>query len=411
MNSKLIIPVLALLGSAAYAAGGGAASAGSGFFEDGDYGQQSSHNDNRRSRPIIIDLPISTQGPFWPPAEVTDADGNFLLLGNALQEVAPGVIGLVPEQAVVVSKNTVPPLDAQGVEDPTNWFGAPYDIIRTLDLSPGSPDLDITLHSLSYGPTDDGFSGAPRIPAEGDTPFNLNKGLTICPDVFPTEVQKTNYFRPSYPLHEVPVLGFQGDNVSYIPETGEEYDPMTASDNPACAGTGCPGEDPVDTRRREPITLGDWAKYDGRLKIQLTKPNDNGEFTHGIFDFRLRDMLPNSVYTVWVVRPRVVPVPGVFEARRIGPIAVPNVLVTDAWGRANMRFEVPNPFPDPATDAQGMRITGLSVVYHSDAQNWGACFTRFGAGVDVHVAFNTFNVVPDVPGTLQDFTDFITVAP
>jgi hypothetical protein len=120
-------------------------------------------------------------------------------------------------------------------------------------------------------------------------------------------------------------------------------------------------------------------------------------------------MLPNAVYTVWVVRGRVLPFPG-RNPRVINPIATPNVLVTDAQGRATAQFEVGNPFPDSATDSRGMRIIALSMVYHSDKQNWGACFARFGAGVDVHVVFNTMNTQPKVPGTLPDMTDFVTVA-
>lgn len=360
---------------------------------------------------IVMDLPLGTQGPFWPPAEVKTADGDYVLLGSVLAEVAPGVVAPVPEQAVLVSRDTQPPLDANGIEDPTDWFSEPYDVIRPLDLSAGSPDLDIVLHASSFGPHDDGFSGAPRIPAAGETPFNMNKGLTLCPDIFPTDIQRTEYFRPGYPLHEVPVMGFQGDNVSYVPETGESYDPQTASDDPSCAGFGCPGEDAVDSRRTDPITLGDWIAAKGRLRIQLTQPNAEGQYTHALFEFKLRNMLPNSIYTVWEVRPRVIPQPGVWDARRISPIAVPNVIVSDHNGDAQVQWEVENPFPDPATDAQRMRIIGLSIVYHSDHQTWGACFSRFGAGVDAHVLFNTLNVTPDVPGTLQDFTDFITVAP
>lgn len=364
----------------------------------------------QRATSISMKLPVSTQGPMWPPAEVTDAEGNYLLIGNALKEVAPGVYGMVPNQAVVVSKDTVPPLGPDGVEDSSNWFGAPHKILRQLDLRKGSPDLNIELRSLSFGPHTDGITRSPRIPALGDSRYNMNKGMTVCSDIFPTPEQRTNYFRPSYPLNQVPILGFQGDGVAYDPASGLTYDPKSASDKASCAADGCPGEDAMDTRRRDPITLGDWVKADGTLGIELTKPNSQGQYTHAEFDFNLKDMLPNSVYTVWVVRARQIPVPGVWKPRMIDPIASPNVIVTDSNGRAHVKYEVDNPFPDPMTDKRGMRIVGLSVVYHSDHQNWGACFSRFGAGVDVHVQFNTLNRQPKVPGTMPDFTDFVTVA-
>jgi hypothetical protein len=381
---------------------------GSAASARGTDGASADENGRRHGPSITMKLPVSTQGPLWPPAEVTDADGNYLLIGNALKEVAPGVFGMVPNQAVVVSKDTVPPLDANGVEDSSNWFGAPHKILRNLNLQKGSPDLNIELRSLSFGPHTDGITSSPRIPRQGESQYNMNKGLTVCADNFPTIGQHVNYFRPSYPLNKVPVLGFQGDGVAYDPATGNSFDPQSASNDPSCAANGCPGEDPVDTRRTKPITLGDWARADGKLKIELTKPNRLGQYTQAEFDFTMKDMLPNSVYTVWVVRGRQLPFPG-RKPRVIDPIATPNVIVTDGDGRAHASFEVGNPFPDPATDVRGMRIIGLSVVYHSDQQNWGACFSRFGAGVDVHVQFNTLNKLPKVPGTLPDFTEFVTV--
>jgi hypothetical protein len=358
---------------------------------------------------MVVDLPVATQGPLWPPAEVTDENGNFLVVGTLLKEVRPGVVEMVPRQAALVSKETVPPLDANGVEDPDNWFGAPHKVIRPLNLRRGSPDLDLVLYSNSFGPAV-GSGGAPRIPRIGESTYNLNKDLIICQDSFPTITQSTNYFRPSYPLHKVPVIGFQGDGVAYDPDTHEPYDPKSASNRPSCAATGCSGEDVVDTRRTKPITLGDWLRSDGEVRIQLTRPNRRGQYTHAKFRFELRDMLPNAVYTVWAVRERTIPVPGSWKRRDIDPLATPNILATDNHGRASAEWEVPNPFPAKATDTNKMRIIGLSVVMHSDYQPWGACFSRFGPGVDVHVVFNTLNVEADVPGTLPDMTNFVTVA-
>lgn len=355
-----------------------------------------------------IRLPVATQGPLWPPAEVADKNGNFLLIGNELREVSPGSIGMVPGRALLVSKETVPPLDANGVEDPDNWFGAPYKIIRELDLSRGSKDLKTVLYSLSFGPTVT-KDGSPRIPAVGDSPFNLNKDLIVCPEIFPTLNQEHQFFRPAYPLHRVPIVGFQGDGVRFDPNTGSTFDPETASNDPACAATGCPGEDPVDELSDKPITLGDWLKSKGDLDIRLTHPNRRGQFTRAKFSFDLRGMVPNSIYTVWVVRPRTMPVPGVFERRDIDPIASMNVITTDAHGRGEAEFDVGHPFPDAAVDPYGLRIIGLSVVYHSNHQNWGACFSPYGPGTDVHVVFNTLNAEPKVPGTLPDFTEFVTV--
>ncbi len=372
-------------------------------------GLSSADSEHKKSK-VVIDLPVSTQGPLWPPSETVNEDGDFVLVGNALTEVAPGVIAMVPEQALLVSKETIPPLDENGVEDPDNWFGAAYKIIRPLNLSEGSEDLNTVLYANSFGPAV-GSGNSPRIPALGDSTYNLNGDFAVCKDTFPTMVQDTNYFRSYYPLHQAPIAGFQGDGVAYDATTGQPYDPMTASDDPACAGTGCNGEDAVDQRSTKPITLGDWLKAKGKVTINLTKPNSEGQHTHAKFKFKLRNMLPNSVYTVWVVRGRQIPIPGVWNRRDIDPMAMPNIIVTDEKGNASEEFEMANPFPDPASDFQRMRVFGLSIVYHSDFQTWGGCFARLGPGVDVHAVFNTLNSEPPVPGGLPSLTDLITVSP
>ncbi|PCK07423.1 MAG: hypothetical protein COA42_14355 [Alteromonadaceae bacterium] len=361
-----------------------------------------------RHTSIEIDLPVSTQGPLWPPSEMVNADGDFILIGNALLANDEGQIGMVPNQAVLVSKDTIPPLDENGVEDPDNWFGAPYKVIRELDLSEGSADMNQMLYANSFGPVA-GSGGTPRIPREGESAYNLNKDFAVCRDVFPTDSQVTGFYRDRLPLHEVPILGFQGDNVAYDANTGEAYDPQLATSDPACAAFGCPGEDAVDERDSDAITLKDWVKSEGKLKIRLTNKNEDGDFTSARFKFRLKSMLPNSLYTVWVVRGRQIPVPGVYERRDIDAIATQNLLMTDANGNAKGIFDVNNPFPAAETDFTGRRIVGLSVVYHSDMQTWGGCFSRLGPGVDVHVVFNTLNSEADGPG-LPDFTDFVTVA-
>ncbi len=368
---------------------------------------QTQHSSRARNS-VVIDLPVSTQA-FWPPGEVVDENGNFIVIGGLLKEVRPGVIQYVPHQAALVSKDSVPPLDANGVEDPDNFFGGAPKVIRKLNLRPGSPDLDMVLYSASFGPAA-GPGGAPRIPRAGESRFNLNKELVTCPEAFPTITQSTNYFRPSYPLHQVPILGFQGDGVAYDVETGEAHDPQNASNIPSCAATGCPGEDAVDARRTKPITLGDWLKSKGKVKIELTRPNRRGQFTHAKFSFELRDMLPNAVYTVWAARARQLPEPGVWKRRPVDPLDVPNVLITDSNGRVSREFEVANPFPAAATDTRRMRIVALAVVYHSAFQNWGACFSPYGPGVDVHTVFQTLNSTPEIPGTLPDLTNFVTVA-
>jgi hypothetical protein len=353
---------------------------------------------------VTIQLPNTTQGPFWPPSEILNKDGNFILVGQVMTQISPGTFLPVPNQAVLVSKDTVPPLDKNGVEDPSNWFGAAYKVVRPLDLSPASADLDTILYSDSFGPVVGPHGRAPRIPRAGDSRYNLNGDYEACPEVFPSESQKTTYTRPSYPLHMVPVWGFQGDGVLYDVDTGEPHDAHAAT-GPGCPFDGCPGEDNVDSRRTQPITLGDWLKAQGTVKITATHFDAvrNG-YTHARFEFKLRNMLPNALYSVWAVRPRVIPTPD-RERRPVGPLGVPNVFVTDADGNTDGVIEVPNPFPEQDTDDRGMRIIALSMVYHSDQQTWGACFDRFGPGISAHAVFST------LANGSTSLVDFNTIEP
>ena len=74
-------------------------------------------SDTRPNGPsITLNIPGSTQGPLWPPSEVLDKDGNFVVIGNILRDTGGGVIKIVPG-AALVSAETVPPLDRNGRED------------------------------------------------------------------------------------------------------------------------------------------------------------------------------------------------------------------------------------------------------------------------------------------------------
>lgn len=341
---------------------------------------------NKELTSITQKLINSTQGPLWPPSETVDKDGNFILVGQGLIKTASGIVVPVPNQALLVSKDTVPPLDSNGKEDFTNPLAAPYNVIRELDLSPESPDLNLELYTISFGPFAGDFGGGQRIPAVGESPYNLNMARPSCLEVFPTMSQKFTYTRPSFPLHMAPINGFQGDQIAYNVEDGEPIDPHTSS-GPGC-GEGCSGENTADQRRDTPITLGEWLKAKGKVTIKLTRFNrDINAYTAARFNFKFTNLLPNSVYTNWAVRQNAIMPPP--EERLPTPLGTSNAFVTDGKGNAAVSVEVQNPFPDPATDEQGLRVMVLAVVFHSDYQNWGSCPAHFGPGVDVHQVFNT----------------------
>src|SRR5215831_14882294 len=88
------------------------------------------------SKDFSVPLTTLTQGPLWPPSEVADEHGNFVVIGGfILKETSAGRVEALPNlKGVIVSKDTVPPLN-NGREDYSNLLGAPYDIVRELDLS------------------------------------------------------------------------------------------------------------------------------------------------------------------------------------------------------------------------------------------------------------------------------------
>ncbi|MGR9014276.1 MAG: hypothetical protein ACU83U_11580 [Gammaproteobacteria bacterium] len=339
-----------------------------------------------KSKSIELKLTNSTQGPLWPPSEYADKDGDFVLVGNVLKQMPNNQIGMEWD-AVIVSKDTVPPLNSAGEEDFSNFFGSTYTVVRKLDLSPNSPDLNMELYSLSFGPYSGNFGGGPRIPKLGNSTYNLNGSEPSCPEIFPaSKFQAEHYTRDSFPIELNPVMGFQGDNIAYNAATGAVEDPFYAS-GPDC-GKGCSGENPVTTRdTTTPYTLGEHLLADGEVKITLTNWNPTGKaYTAAHFDFKFEKLRPNKVYSVWSIQQVVITPPPLI--RRPAPFSTPNVFVTDNEGNATVSFDANNPFPDPATDVNGLRLVGIAIDYHSDDTIWGACPDRIGPGISIHNVFN-----------------------
>jgi hypothetical protein len=350
-----------------------------------------------KDSPVTVSVQLSntTQGPFWPPSEIMDKDGNFIVIGGfILKEVTPGKITPVPnEQGVIVSKDTVPPLQ-NGKEDFSNPFGASYQIVRELDLSPGGRDWELIPYSLSCGPFVGDFGGGqPRIPGAGDSTYNLNSNPRWNAWIAPIGADSPTYYRPSYPLHQVPIWRL-ADIPEYIP-TGVPVDPGTPGRRSSAGGTD------ADFRRRWPITLRQYLQGRGALQITLLRASGAaGGFTHARFDFAFEALLPNAIYAIWALRPVTLLPPTDPHFLLPVPLALPNIAVTDSQGNAAVSYEVRHPFPDPAKDARGTRIIAVAVTYLSDFQNWGAALTSIGTGANAHTAMS---------GSLSGLTDLITV--
>ena len=342
---------------------------------------------------VTIQLPRTTQGPFWPPAEVADENGNFVVVGA---QITGGDPPLVPGRSILVSKDTVPPL-VNGRENFDNIYGAPYKVLRELDLSPGSADLDIVLHTLSYGPREGDFGGGPRVPRKGDSRYNLNYLPALNPNLYPLDSLARTLTRPSYPLNQAPIWGMQNDLLVNDVEAGVLLDPDAPS----------PAEITFSSRRREPITLGRWLEAHGELEITLTRYDRAlSAYTSARFDFSFTGLLPYSVYTIYTIRDRSFLPEDNPDFTRGEPLGIPDIFVTGGQGAARVSYEVENPFPSNEIGPEGLRrILGVDVAYKSDFQSWGGEIDLLAFGVSIHSVFNSFQ------DGKQEFTSFVTRAP
>lgn len=357
---------------------------------------------------LVTELVNTTQGTFWPPATVVDKEGNYILVGTNLEQTEQG-IRPVPFQAVIVSKNTVPPLNSSGVEDFSQPFSASYSVVRRLDLSKHSPDWKIPLYTQSYGPYEGNFGGGGRSPKLGDSPYNLNAlggpgWEAPCPEIFPTESQRKVYTRERKALHEAIIPGFKGDQVSYDVDTGREFTPINKNGSD-CPPEGCAGEDDFDARSDRPITLGDYLKLKAVLTVKLTRYNNrlNG-YTAARFTVEATDLLPNSLYLVVLGHSSFLQ--GSPLLKLAHPASTPAIIATDDTGRGRLSFKVKNPFPSPALDDAGKRVVALGLVLKSDYMAAGMCNFRFAPSVDVHAVASTIG-----DGNPDDFDALLTVSP
>ncbi len=371
------------------------------------YSEDLQENHWKNDRKIRLSFANTTQGPLWPPSAIVNKDGDYVLVGTSIRPIGNGINIPVPNQAVLVSSQTVPPLNSDGIEDFSNPFGAAYVETRSLDLSDGSDDLEMELYANSFGPAVGNFGGGPRVPSEDDNPYNLN-GASVkgfhCPELFPSNSQKENYKRDRFPLSLVPVPGFQGDQIAYNVDTGERYDPQLKN-GINCPLQGCSGEDSLHVRPFEKVTLGKWLSAEVKASVRLIRKSKNeGKFTAANFKVYAKNLLPNSVYIVVAIRT------SVFEPRPIlkapDPAALNSIIVTDKHGRGFVEFETENPFPHPDLDDAGTRILGLAIAYKSDYVASGLCPIRLGPGVDIHAVASTLGD----PTTTAKLSQLITMS-
>ena len=112
----------------------------------------------------------------------------------------------------------------------------------------------------------------------------------------------------------------------------------------------------------DPITLGDWFKAEGKMKI---KCNDDGNSVR----IKVKGLVPNRLYTVWAVWFIPGQTPPLFPQPLGG---VPNAYVTDEHGAATFKRELNFCPPEVAqTGVNGSILTGIATHLHSDHAAYG----------------------------------------
>ncbi len=134
----------------------------------------------------ICSLSVTTQGPLYPPSEIMDVDGNFVVIGRI-----PGKGGTASWAAAIVSEQTRPPVFGKLGE---------HDVLRWVDLDDLGVDAERVLYTLPL-----------PLPAN-------NYPMLFAPDQRPCA---NNEVRLSYPLHKAPIPDLR-------PEDGRRpTDPIT----------------------------------------------------------------------------------------------------------------------------------------------------------------------------------------
>jgi len=257
------------------------------------------------------DLTVTTQGPTYPPSEVMDKNGNFIVIGILNLSDSNNELYQKWGAAIVDKKSVLPKFGEN----------APYMILKFLDLS-NVKEMDMDLYTLPL-----------------PLPCN-NYPMIFAPDQV---AEPLLVRRKSLPFH-----------LAYIPDLR-----------------------PMDGRKlSHPITLGQWIKAQGRLKVLIS--NDLRSAT---FSFDFHNLIPNSLYTVMALREHDL---DPLHLSRPSPLGVPNVFITDKSGDANYEAIMPNPFSIEKEYEKRNRIINVIVLWMSSQMSYGGAIGHYGLGGDIH---------------------------
>jgi len=271
------------------------------------------------------DLSLTTQGPTYPPSEVMDEAGNFIVIGRINRAASNGVVIADWGCALVSPHSTVPSFGAN----------APYKILRELDDPCADSQFAAkVLHTLPL-------------------PLPCNN----YPMVFaPAQLPGANAIRrPSYPFHTTP-----------IPDLRES-----------------------DSRRRiKPVTLAEWCEARGRLTVTLAPDARSAEFAfdfggllpeslYTIMSLRARDLDPAGP-----TRPAPLGVPNVFVTDAAGRagyrVDMPNPFPDPADPAGNRIINVVVLWMSYQTNHGGaIGLFGLGGDIHAQLKFRGLSFAEF----------------------------------
>lgn len=283
------------------------------------------------ARTRTYELALTTQGPTYPPSEVMNEDGDFVVIGRINRGIASQRRGAVAADTIEVHR-------AHGTEagwgaaivaadSPVPAFGSnqPYHIRRELDLSNlSADDLGMVLCTLP-------------IPL----PTN-NYAMRFAPD---QSSEWATRARPSFPFHAAPIPDLRAED---------------------------------GLRRTTPITFGEWIRARGTLSVTIS-----ADAHSALFEMECHGLIPDSLYTVMSLRERDF---DPTDATRPGPLGIPNVMISDRDGNGRFHASLPNPFPEdaPVNGPARNRVVNVILLWMSYQMSHGGAIGLFGLGGDVH---------------------------
>ncbi|HAA45464.1 hypothetical protein ACQKE4_19345 [Halomonas sp. NPDC076908] len=160
-------------------------------------------------------LSLTTQGPLYPPSEVMDENGNFIVIGAISHPNSAGGCKTQWGCAIVSQNSAIPPFGGM----------APYDIVESFDDYLPKHLAGKVLHTLPL-----------PLPC-------TNYPMLFAPEQYPDANSES---RPSYAFHKVPIPDLK-------PEHGRQL--------------------------QQPVTLEDWMRARGELTVEIVDNGRAGRFT------------------------------------------------------------------------------------------------------------------------------------